>query len=98
MIYSAQNLTFSDQISMKFHCFSKTLSWTSFFSTFGRLGAKMLDFASSLGPSCAQTGARNRPSGAENLPISSVGCPPGAVFERTRFPNNSRGPRGHHFG
>ena len=41
MFQHAQILTFSHQISMKFQCFFKTLSWTSFFSTFWRHDANL---------------------------------------------------------
>ena len=46
------------------------------FSTFWRLGVKMLDFGSAEELSWAQNGDQNRPSGAKHPPKSSVGTPP----------------------
>ena len=60
---------------MKFQCFFNTLSWMLIFSTFWRLGVKMLDFGSAEELSWAQNGDQNRPSDAQGLLYAPLRAP-----------------------
>ena len=51
--FAAPRPPFSIELGSKFHGFSGTLSWTSFFRFFCRFGAEMMDFGTPLGPSWA---------------------------------------------
>ena len=81
-------LIFNDLLHVFFHDFScvfKTLSWTSFFSTFWRLGAKIMDFWTPLAPSWAQNGNQNPPNDTQMPPKLSCAHTSVPIRLRNRF-------------